>query len=327
MARLFRAFFYKISKDITFRITLIIAVGMAVFTTLLYYILGNSLKEAFAEQYGEELAGGIKALSGPSMLLSSFSPAQNFGIALPINLISYTYLEFSQGTIRNKIIAGHSKFKIYSSLYLTGLVFTFILLFAYVGLCTGIGSIFGGFDAHGYSLVGMGSLSKVSPEFITKFFIVAVLVYVSIVSFTIFTITLFRNMGPSIPVIVLAVMLLYMVPYIVSTMNGMQEAMTGGAQAATSAMNTSVMSTSMIEGSTSLAEASTATTNSGGSMDTFMNLLKVLDPLTGLAIVETENGVATMNDLTFYGAIGSNIAYATIFFFGGAYIFKKRDIK
>ena len=299
MARLFRAFFYKISKDITFRITLIIAVGMAVFTTLLYYILGNSLKEAFAEQYGEELAGSIKALSGPSMLLSSFSPAQNFGIALPINLISYTYLEFSQGTIRNKIIAGHSKFKIYSSLYLTGLVFTFILLFAYVGLCTGIGSIFGGFDAHGYSLVGMGSLSKVSPEFITKFFIVAVLVYASIVSFTIFTITLFRNMGPSIPVIVLAIMLLYMVPYIVDAMNGVQEAMTGGAQAATS----------------------------GGSMDTFMNLLKVLDPLTGLAIVETENGVATMSDLTFYGAIGSNIAYATIFFFGGAYIFKKRDIK
>ena len=103
MARLMRAFFYRISKDITFKITLIVGAGMAVFMTLLYLILQSAIGD------------GVKMLSGQGMLISSFSPAQNFGIAIPINLISFIYLEFSQGSIRNKIIAGHSKVKIYAS--------------------------------------------------------------------------------------------------------------------------------------------------------------------------------------------------------------------
>ena len=115
MQRLFNAFLFKIRKDATFRITLIIGAALAVFMTVLYGLL-----EKFAG------SNGIKYLDGQSMLLNSMSPVQNYGIAIPVNLISFTCLEFTQGTIRNKIIAGNSKFKIYASLCLSGLIFSFL---------------------------------------------------------------------------------------------------------------------------------------------------------------------------------------------------------
>ena len=171
MARLMRAFFYRISKDITFKITLIVGAGMAVFMTLLYLILQSAIGD------------GVKMLSGQGMLISSFSPAQNFGIAIPINLISFIYLEFSQGSIRNKIIAGHSKAKIYASLFLSGLVFAFSLLLVYVGLCTALGSIFGGFDPNGMAIAGTSSLGMlITPAYLWRFVVLALFSYLTIVS-------------------------------------------------------------------------------------------------------------------------------------------------
>ena len=72
MQRLFNAFLFKIRKDATFRITLIIGAALAVFMTVLYGLL-------------EKFAGGngIKYLDGQSMLLNSMSPVQNYGIAIP----------------------------------------------------------------------------------------------------------------------------------------------------------------------------------------------------------------------------------------------------
>ena len=49
MARLFRAFIFKISKDITFRITLIIGAAVAVFTTGIYLILSSAMADEFGE--------------------------------------------------------------------------------------------------------------------------------------------------------------------------------------------------------------------------------------------------------------------------------------
>ena len=39
MRDLFRAFFFKLSRDLTFRITLIIGAGLAVLMTLLYMVI------------------------------------------------------------------------------------------------------------------------------------------------------------------------------------------------------------------------------------------------------------------------------------------------
>ena len=305
MARLMRAFFYKLSKDITFRITLIIGAGIAFFMTGLYLILQNAL--------GDELEG-VKMLSGQTMLISSFSPVQNFGLAIPINLISFIYLEFSQGTIRNKIIAGHSKAKIYTSLYLSGLVFAFALLLVYIGLCTGLGTIFGGFDPNGYAMAGTSIGGKISGEFLIKFSVLAIFSYVSIVSFTIFVVTTFRNMGPSIPVVILALFACYFLAMILSV-----------AVSTVEMTMASEMQIAMQEG------REIDLTEMEGALKTFKdinNVLKVVDPLYGISVVESnEAGVATVDNLSFFGGIGSNLVFAGLFFGFGCLEFSKRDVK
>ena len=299
-----RAFFYRISKDITFRITLIVGAGMAVFMTLLYLILQNAVGD------------GMKMLSGQGMLISSFSPAQNFGIAIPINLISFTYLEFSQGSIRNKIIAGHSKAKIYASLFLSGLVFAFSLLIVYVGLCTALGSIFGGFDPNGMAVGGTTSLGMiVSPAYLWKFVILAFLSYLTIVSFTVFIATVFRSMGPSIPVVMLVVMGAYLIPMILGAISS---GLTMSAQAAYVA---EFHQTPTMEELRSYDE----------TVKTFIdisNVLKVVDPFYGIAATETTmEGVAVIDNLTLFGGIASSIVYSALFFLAGMNIFRKRDVK
>ena len=96
MGRLFKAFFFKLTRDLTFRIVLIIGAGIAFFMTALYLMIDLGV---------EGLAGDtdVKFLTGPNMLLTSFNPTSNFGLAIPICLITFTCLEFTQGTIRNKI--------------------------------------------------------------------------------------------------------------------------------------------------------------------------------------------------------------------------------
>ena len=278
MARLFKAFLFKISKDITFRITLIIGAGIAVFMTLLY--LG--LQSLAADEFGE----GVKFLSGQGMLLSSMSPMQNFGIAIPVNLITFTCLEFTQGTIRNKIIAGHSKFKIYASLYLSGLVFTFLLLGTYILVCTGLGTIFGGFNLDDMVYTGLLS-GQVSAIHIVKMVVICIFTYVSIVSFTIFFATLFRNIGPTIPIVIIGLMMCYLFASIFSVMAVMFED-----------SETALMVLRIID---PLYAISSSETN--------------------------DAGIIQMSNATFIAGIANNLVFAGIFFAFGSLIFTKRDIK
>ena len=39
MARLLKAFFFKLKNDATFKVTLIVGAGVAVFITLLYFLI------------------------------------------------------------------------------------------------------------------------------------------------------------------------------------------------------------------------------------------------------------------------------------------------
>lgn len=214
MAELFRAFFFKLRKDLTFRVTLIVGAGVAILMMLLYMLIDGD--------------GPHRMCTGNNLFIGSFNPVQNFGLAIPINLITFTVLEFSSGIIRNKIIAGNSKVKIYLSLFLTGLVFTLLLLFTYVGLATLLGTIVGGFDPNGFALLGIASSnysSYLTPDFIYKFFIVSIFVYMTITAFTIFFSTLFRNVGPCIPICIIVPLILCTVMPIIAVIPDVKEAL------------------------------------------------------------------------------------------------------
>ena len=204
MADLFKAFFFKLRKDLTFRITLIVGGGVAILMMLLYMAIDGG--------------GGHVYCSGNNLFVTSFNPAQNFGLAIPINLITFTVTEFGFGIIRNKIVAGNSKLKIYLSLFLTGIVFSLSLLFAYVGLSTLLGTIVGGFDPNGRAILGLTGIgfSFVSGDFLWKFLIANIFVYITFTAVIIFFSCLLRNVGPCIPITILFPILLCTVLPIIS---------------------------------------------------------------------------------------------------------------
>lgn len=218
MGNLFKAFLFKLRKDLTFRITLFIGLGLAVLMTLIYLGIDLAVKAL------EEDPSSYKFVfcTGQNLFINSLSPAQNFGIAIPINLITFTVLEFTQGTIRNKIIAGNSKTKIYFSLILSGLVFTFVLIITYSLLCLGLGSIFGGFDINGVTMSG-----KLNPEFFWKLILLSVLAYILITVATIFFATLLRNVGPCIPIVILLLLGCYLISTIFNTIGLLGEEIKG----------------------------------------------------------------------------------------------------
>lgn len=296
MGRLFKAFLYKMSKDIAFRVILIIGVGLALLMCGLYFLIDLGLGS-------EELGGSAtKFLTGPNMLLSSFSPVDNFGLAIPINLITFVCLEFSQGSIRNKIISGHSKWKIYTSLFVSGLVLTFVLLFAYMGLCTLLGAIAGGFDLS-KPIVSMTSISTmllgrtlVDAGYIWITLLLVALVYTSIVAFTIFFAALFRTVGPCIPVVIIVLMMLSVGGSLISIVAELLE------------------------------------------NDFLIWTVKIFNPLYAISggasydlVIDEETGATNMlayypTDVLVCGIV-NNLVYSALFFFGGAFIFSKRDIK
>ena len=186
MFNIIRASLFKLIKDWTFRITMMVGIGLAAL------LIG--------------INAGIGQLNGQTMFLSSVSPSQNFGLTVPINLVVFTVSEFTCGTIRNKVIAGHTKFKIYAGLFLTGLVFTMSLMIVYLGVIVGFSSAIGGFDANA---IGGGT-------FIGCYIVYFLTSYIFVTALSVFFGALLRNIGGSISISVVSLVLLGMIPLIIT---------------------------------------------------------------------------------------------------------------
>ena len=115
MKNIFKAFLFKLKKDLSFRIIGIIGLALAVLLPTILFLIDLGIS-----QLNDDGKITHMLCTGQSLLVSSWSPTQNFGLAIPITLITLTVLEFTNGTIRNKVISGYSKTKIYLGLYFTG---------------------------------------------------------------------------------------------------------------------------------------------------------------------------------------------------------------
>ena len=283
MKELFVSYLYKLRHDLAFRITLIIGGGLALLMFLIYLGLSALLE--------------TNILNGTSMLVSSLSPVQNFGLAVPINLITFTVLEFNHGSIRNKIIAGHSKGSIYTSLFLNGLLFTFVLVGIYAVLNFGLGSI-GSLFSFGDGSQQVDPLLNPSyaDGYVLKMIILACVSYISIVSFTIFFATLFRNIGPSIPVVIVGLLICYLAGTIISLAGAENEALLWVGRLVDPLYGMGA-----------------------GEYELVHTTINGQDVVTGQLM--------TIKNETFFCSIGSNVFYATLFYVFGLIIFRKRDIK
>lgn len=304
MGRLMKSFFYKVSKDTAFRVAFIIGCAFAVLMALIFFgidVLLNGVLE------GQE---SIKMFTGQSMLVMSMLPAQDYALVIPVIVICFIGLEFSQGAIRNKIIAGYSKFQIYSSLYLSGLLLYFMLIIPHILISVSLGSIFGGFNPNG-EVFGVGSAlaGTISPIFVLQYVVLGLLAYTSIVSCIVFFVTLFRSIGPCIPIVIILLLGCYLAATLINTALATTEALAISAS---------------VSGDQAMIESAERSLNTA---KTIANVAKVIDPIASMTMTTDVDGVTTIDTFSFFAGIGSNLIYAAGFFFGGAAIFRKRDLK
>ena len=131
--------------------------------------------------------------------------------------------------------------------------------------------------------------------YIAQMLITAIVVYASIVSFTVFIAALFRNVGPCIPVVIIILMMLAMGGTLITLVGDLLE---------NDALITFVEIVDPLY------------VISGGGLET--NIILENDVQKPYMVVETGAFVAT---------IINNLVYAALFFVGGALIFAKRDVK
>ena len=241
--------------------------------------------------------------NGQNLLVNTLSPASNFGLVIPILLTVFTVSEFNSGTIRNKIIAGNSKSKIYFSILLSGLIFTFVVIIAYVGLCVGLASILGKFNPNG-TILAMNNLTAtingafngatISPEFVWKIVVIGITVYITVTAMTVFFSTLFRNMGPCIPIIII-LLLFFSLESMIASMFALDDNLDTAAVA--------IITTSRI-----------------------INPLYALNSYDIKHISESVTKF-TITDQNLIIHVCNNLVYTTLFTLGGWLIFRKRDVK
>jgi len=181
MKNIIKSALFKLIKEKTFYVTLIIGGILAVLLPLLYYALQK------------DGGVGLNLCNGTTFLFMSSSPVQNFGITVPVNLSILIVGEFTFGTIRNKIIVGYRKSYVYFSLFLVGVIFTIALMTLYTALSVAISSIIGGFDP---SHVFPGG--KETARYIIAWLGITACGYIFVTSLCVFFATVTRSQGASI---------------------------------------------------------------------------------------------------------------------------------
>src|SRR5690554_1533189 len=193
MINLLKAEFTKIRKEKTFLISLVIVIVASILISFLY--LGLELM--VNNQAIEEIP--LIEFTGKGIFLGSFSPTQNVGIIIPIVLSMIITREFSYGTIRNKVISGHDKTTIFLSIAIVNLIIGLFLFL--INLLSSL--LFGSL------IMGYGSAMTVNEFlFILKSIGLGLLIYSSIIMFTILISMTVKSLGPTLIIVILSLLFL-----------------------------------------------------------------------------------------------------------------------
>lgn len=232
MFNLIKASLYKLIREKTFIVTFIVGTVLAILLPLFMHL--------------------IFEFGGEFMIFNSVSTSNNFGLTVPINLAVMTIAEFTTGSLRNKIIAGYKRSKIYISLLVSGLVFTIFLMFYYISINVLMGTILGGFDAN-----RMGGAT-----FIWKFLLLVTCSYIFVTTLSLFVSSSLRNIGLALPIIIILLLFLSLIPTFVLV--GNSNAQEAGVETTNTVLRWLVPLYSMneITANSILAEAFAVSTNS-----------------------------------------------------------------
>ena len=167
----------RILKDKLFVVTCILAAVFAVINPLLNKVLFEALDLG-------ELLGGMYA---KTMLFSAFLPSDNLGMIMPILIAIIVCKDFSQGTVRNKIISGKSRAEIYLSHLLAAATVMCTMILVHALLTLGVSLCFFSYQEPAFTAADFGYLmASLAFEMV---------VYIAIAAIVTLIATLSKNMG------------------------------------------------------------------------------------------------------------------------------------
>ena len=133
MGTLLKADLKRMFTDKLFMIACIIGAGLSLMTPILYAALSSLIGPEEMELVGD-------IFNSKSILTSSFAPLNNFGLILPIFLGIIINKDFSNGTIRNKIICGKPRYQIYLSIFISSIIVMIVAILGYAIIGIGLGA-------------------------------------------------------------------------------------------------------------------------------------------------------------------------------------------
>lgn len=134
MRSLLKADFFALFKSKVTMIVFFICVGVPIFTVLIYVALGN----AIAGIMNDPTFDMSTTFSARFIMFSNFSLTNNIGLVIPIFAGILTMADIRNGTVRNKVIIGKNRTKIYFSHLIVSTTFCVAMsLVSFLMLCGG----------------------------------------------------------------------------------------------------------------------------------------------------------------------------------------------
>lgn len=128
----------RIFKDKIFLVACIIGAFFAIVTPVLLFTIFTLLE--YFDLGGLDILG--TSFTGKVLFFNCFAPGNNFGLILPILIVIIILKDFSFGTVRNKIISGHSRLNIFLSYFISTFIVIAICIFGYAFLSLGVSLLF-----------------------------------------------------------------------------------------------------------------------------------------------------------------------------------------
>jgi hypothetical protein len=205
MSKLLKLQLFRAIKDKGTIVFAIITIGLGLLSVLFNFLIANSFGQG-----GSELLEGLFDIS--SMINSSFSLTSTPMILLIIIGVVFLYKESGWGTIRNQVVAGYSKIKIYFANFFSMLIILFTIMLAYQLVNMGLSFIFG---------FKFGIETAAELGVFLKNYGLNLLIFITEIAFMTFISMLFQNIIAPIflviivPIFVGAILVNFIIPIVV----------------------------------------------------------------------------------------------------------------
>lgn len=183
MSRLLKADIYRVVKSRLSLIALILAAAFPVLIVLMYAGI-----RAIGGMDDPEL-GMDMLFNANSIIGSVYSLSNNIGLVVPAFAGILVCMDYSNGTLRNKVIAGNRRSAIYLSHLIVSILFSVIIITIYAAVTAGLALLFFPFRTEGFENLG---------QEILYFVVNGTMTFVFMATFTTMLAMVTRNAAPTI---------------------------------------------------------------------------------------------------------------------------------